>query len=133
MSTTNTAATEKGRVAKDEKKVNGVNGSAVVKPELSNMKVSATGQTEPVKPIQDRINRFYELERLMERRDALVEHLDKLGGFTVAPTGGAHMKITDDRGNSFGIAHPMVIGEMVHLAKEKLQAELTSVEAQIIL
>lgn len=133
MSTTNTAATEKGRVAKDEKKVNGVTGSAASKPELSEMKVSANGHTEPVKSIQDRINRFYELERLMERRDTLVEHLEKLGGFTVAPTGGAHMKITDDRGNSFGIAHPMVIGEMVHLAKEKLQAELTSVESQIIL
>lgn len=140
MTTTNSAATNnKGGVAKDKTtaKVTPTNG-ATASPELSKFKVPAPQEQQPgatatVKPIQERINRFYELEKLMERRDSLVEHLEKLGGFTIAPTGGAHMKITDDKGNSFGIAHPIVIGEMVHLAKEKLQAELNSVEAQIII
>lgn len=105
-------------------------------PELSKFTVSAPekqSQEQTIKPIQERINRFYELEKLMERRDTLVEHLEKLGGFNVTPTGGAHMKITDDKGNSFGIAHPHVIGEMVHLAKLKLQVELESVESQILI
>ncbi|MEP7319714.1 MAG: hypothetical protein ABI921_13260 [Panacibacter sp.] len=105
------------------------------KPELSNLTVSAPAPGESHKPatIQERINRFYELEKLMERRDLVVEHLEKLGGFTVTPTGGAHMKITDDKGIAFGIAHPHVIGEMVHIAKEKLRAELETIEAQIII
>lgn len=35
-------------------------------------------------------------------------------------------------GKAFGIAHPIVIGEMVALAKSKLQDELTKIEKQII-
>lgn len=117
------------------------NGKEIVSnpnPELSKVTIPAPVpgvQVEAAKPksIQERINRFYELEKLMERRDTLVEHLEKLGGFNVSPTGSAHLKITDDKGSSFGIAHPIVIGEMVHLAKLKLNAELETVEALIIL
>lgn len=133
MSTTNAAV--KSGTAKPNT-TNGKESKPQVNPnpELSKFQVSAdTDQVQKPKPIQERINRFYELEKLMERRDTLVEHLEKLGGFNVSPTGSAHLKITDDKGNSFGIAHPIVIGEMVHLAKLKLNTELETVEAQIIL
>ncbi len=100
-----------------------------VTPELSNFQVSPPVTTT----IQERINRFFELEKLKERRDEVEESLDQLGKFQLSPTGSANMKLSDGKGNSFGIAHPIVIGEMIALAQSKLKLELARIDALFIL
>lgn len=97
-------------------------------PELSKFHVEG-----PKTPIEERINRFLELNRLLERREKITEALDDLNEFQISPTGGANLKLTDGRGKTFAIAHPVVIGEMVHFAKQKLQEELNQVDAMFII
>jgi hypothetical protein len=100
------------------------------KPELSNYQVSAPATTST---IQERITRFHELELLKEKRDEVEEALGQLDKFQISPTGSANMKLSDGKGNTFGIAHPIVIGEMVALAKSKLKSELEKIDASFIL
>jgi hypothetical protein len=100
------------------------------KPELSNYQVSAP---VPTSTIQERINRFHELELLKEKRDEVEEALGQLDKFQISPTGSANMKLSDGKGNTFGIAHPIVIGEMVALAKSKLKSELEKIDTSFIL
>jgi hypothetical protein len=101
------------------------------KPELSNFVVSK--EEKPNTTIQERINRFHELELLKEKRDEVEEALGQLDKFQISPTGSANMKLSDGKGNTFGIAHPIVIGEMVALAKSKLKSELEKIDASFIL
>jgi hypothetical protein len=87
----------------------------------------------PTSTIQERINRFHELELLKEKRDEVEEALGQLDKFQISPTGSANMKLSDGKGNTFGIAHPIVIGEMVALAKSKLKSELEKIDTSFIL
>lgn len=79
-------------------------------------------------PMEARLKKFQELEALLERRESIKEHLQNVAAFYISPTGNCHLKFTDSAGKTFGIAHPIVIGEMVHMAKEKLQQELDQIE-----
>lgn len=79
--------------------------------------------------IEARLKKLEELQELSDKRDVIVSALENLNKFYINPTGqGANLKLTDSKNNSFGIAHPAVIGEMVHMAKAKLQDELTKIE-----
>lgn len=99
------------------------------KPELSSYHVAA----KPAKSIEERLNRFQELEMLKDRREELTEALKQLDKFQISPTGGANLKLSDGKSNTFAIAHPSVIGEMIALAKSKLTTELQSIDEQFIL
>jgi hypothetical protein len=83
--------------------------------------------------IEQRLEKFHQLEKLKERRDTIQDALDDLADFHIAPTGGANLQLQDSKRNTFAIAHPVVIGEMVTLAKKKLQEELDAIDAQFIL
>ena len=98
------------------------------KPELSNLQVS---QDKPLTIEQKRAH-FQELGKLMEKREKVLDALDDLKDFQISPTGGANLKLTDSRNQTFAIAHPIVIGEMVAVAKQRLQQELALIETQFI-
>lgn len=113
--------------------------TATATPELSTVSVDkATGELQsqeqaenknnPLPPIEARLKRLEELQELVEKRETVVEALENLNRFYVTPSGGCNLKLTDSKGMSFGIAHPIVIGEMVNMAKAKLQDELTKIE-----
>ena len=62
------------------------------KPELSNLAVKTdTPANESEKiliaPISERIKRFEELEKLLEKREQVSEAIDNLNDFYIAPTG----------------------------------------------
>lgn len=128
MSTSNGKATN--GAAKENQVANTT--SPAIKPELSDLHVSVP-VPKPALTIQQRLDRFYQLERLNERREDLLDALKKVESFQISPTGaGENLRFSDGKGNTFAIAHPIVIGEMVNLAKTKLQAQLAEVEAQFI-
>lgn len=129
--------------------------SGNAKPELSNLTVSVpkTGTTNEVdkqtgevtnktqeapvskKPtIEEILDRMEELEELREKREKVVAHLENLNRFYIDPSGsGCNVKLTDSRGNTIGISHPSVIGEIVHMSKVKMQDELTRIESAFTL
>jgi hypothetical protein len=124
-------------VGKDEKTQNSP------KPELSNVSVDEkTGElkqevTDPLKPvlppIEARLKKLEELQELSDKREAIVDHLESLNKFYISPSGqGCNLKLTDSKGNTFGISHPSIIGEMIHMAKSKLQDELTRIEEAFV-
>lgn len=104
------------------------------KPQQQNPKAAA----QPHKPIEEkklpsmaeRIKKFEELETILKRRNSLEEHLQNVKTFYISPTGNSHLKLTDSNGKTFGIAHPIVIGEIVAMTKLKLQKELDEIETQ---
>ncbi|HEX8356887.1 MAG TPA: hypothetical protein VF610_05740 [Segetibacter sp.] len=80
-------------------------------------------------PIEARLNKLKQLQELVEKREVIVDHLENLNRFYISPNGqGCNLKLNDSKGNSFGIANPIVIGEIVHMSKAKLQDELTKIE-----
>lgn len=81
--------------------------------------------------IEARLKKIADLQEQVERRETVVEAIANLNSFHIAPTGGANLKFTDSKSKTFGIAHPVVIGEMVNLAKTKLEIELANIEANI--
>ena len=98
------------------------------KPELSNTIISA-----PVPPptIEQRIAKFKQLETVLERRDQISDAIKQLDDFYIAPSGNScNLKLTDSRNKTFAISHPSVIGEMIHLARTKFQAELTAIDTE---
>jgi hypothetical protein len=99
------------------------------KPELSCYQVNA----KPHSTIEERINRFLQLSKLLERREKVTEALEDLNDFQISPTGGANLKLTDSKGRTFAIAHPVVIGEMVAVANQKLHDELNIIDAAFLI
>lgn len=96
-----------------------------IKPELSNFEVLA--------PIEKRIEKFNNLLKLIERREQVQEALQDLKDFQITQTGSHNVRLTDGKGKTFAIAHPIVIGEMVSVAKSRLQDELSTIEAKFII
>lgn len=83
-------------------------------------------------PIEVRLKKLQKIQQLADRRETLLAALENLNDFYVTPDGnGCNLRFSDSKGKTFGIAHPMVIGEMVSLAKGKLTVELTKVESEI--
>lgn len=83
-------------------------------------------------PIAERLKKLERIQQLVDRREVVLEALENLNGFYVAPDGnGCNLRFQDSKGKTFGIAHPSVIGEMVSLAKGKLSAEIEKLESQI--
>lgn len=79
-----------------------------------------------------RLKKLLKIQQLADRRETLLEALENLSDFYVTPDGnGCNLRFSDSKGHTFGIAHPIVIGEMVSLAKSKLTAELEKIENQI--
>lgn len=113
------------------------------KPELSTVVVSApTPKPEQKKenpkpekkeqPLEARLKKLAELNKLLERREILSEALDDVNGFVHTPTAPAKIKFEDSTGrNGFSVSHPEVISEMVEVAKKRLSSELEKVDAQI--
>ena len=86
----------------------------------------------PMPTIEARLKKLDELNELVEKRDNVLSALDNVKKFYVSPTGqGCNLKLTDSTGNSFGIAHPAVIGEIVAMATDKLQQELNKIETAL--
>lgn len=86
----------------------------------------------PMPTIEARLKKLDELNELVEKRDNVLSALDNVKKFYVSPTGqGCNLKLTDSTGNSFGIAHPAVIGEIVVMATAKLQQELDKIELSL--
>jgi len=113
------------------------------KPELSNVVVDkGTGELKkedaaPQKPvlptIEERLKKLEELQELSDKRETIVDHLESLNKFYISPSGqGCNLKLQDSKGNTFGISHPIIIGEMIHMAKSKLQDELTKIEEAFV-
>lgn len=129
-------AVEKPEV-KDEKPEIKPDEKPEEKPELSKLAVAAKPQppAETVKKvlptIAERLKKLEEFNELVERRETLTDAIDKLKAFYISETGTCNVKLQDSKGNTFGISHPIVIGEMVHMATEKLIAELQEVEDKI--
>lgn len=101
--------------------------------ELSNFSLPLNGEpsTAPKpKEFKEKLEIFYTLEKLFERRQILVEALDKVCQFQIGSTGGENLKLTDAKGHTFAISHPIIIGEMVSMAKSKLEEEIKQVERQ---
>lgn len=116
---------------------NGTTKPAAAKSELSNLTVKAdaiTAETaKGIAPIAERIKRFEELEKLLEKREQISEAIDNLNDFYIAPTGGAQIQLRDSKSNTFAIAHPSVIGEIVAMLKNKLGSELNELDSKFIL
>lgn len=107
---------------------------SVQNPELSKLVVhgeTAQKQEKKSHSIEEKLLKIEELNELVERRDVIEEALTKVSNFYVSSAGNAQLKFTDSKGGSFGIAHPSVIGEMVHLAKAKLKEELEAIDSKI--
>jgi hypothetical protein len=83
--------------------------------------------------IEERLEKFEQLQNLKKRRDQVQEAIDDLGDFQVSPTGGAELRLTDSYKRTFSIAHPLVISDMVGHAKAKLVAELANIDALFLL
>lgn len=86
---------------------------------------------KPVPTIEARLQKIEDLQKLVDRRETLMDAIENLGGFYIAPAGNCNLKLQDSTGKSFAIAHPLVIGEMVDMAKTRLNAELLKIENQI--
>lgn len=83
-------------------------------------------------PIEARLKKLSRINELAERRELLLEGIENLGAFYIAPDGSScNLRLQDSKGKTFAITHPSVIGEIVSLSKSKLQAELDKVEGQI--
>lgn len=98
--------------------------------------LAAAEQPKPqpkILTMQERLDRFYELQRLEEKREQIIEALERVNGFQLSGTGGENMRLQDSKGQTFSISHPIIIGEMVHQAKSKLQQLLAEVEAQFVI
>lgn len=102
------------------------------KPELSNLTVSADTIEKKTEQLPNLGAKFTQLQKLMERREQIGEALEDVTNFTISPTGGANVNFRDAKGNSFAIAHPIVIGEMVSMAKNRLQEELNKIDSEIV-
>lgn len=108
-----------------------------VEPSKTEKAVSTTVKVQPL-PVKDenpsiekRLEKFYQLEKVLERRDKIAEAVNELQDFYIAPTGtGCLLKLQDSKGNTFAISHPAVIGEMVGIAKAKLQKELEAIDQE---
>lgn len=108
-----------------------------VEPSKTEKAVSTTVKVQPL-PVKDenpsiekRLEKFYQLEKVLERRDKIAEAVNELQDFYFAPTGtGCLLKLQDSKGNTFAISHPAVIGEMVGIAKAKLQKELEAIDQE---
>lgn len=81
--------------------------------------------------IEARLQKLEDLQKLVERRETLKDAIDNLGGFYIAPSGNCNLRLQDSTGKTFAIAHPSVIGEMVDMAKARLNSELSKIESQI--
>lgn len=82
-------------------------------------------------PIEKRLEKFYQLEKVLERREKIAEAVEELSNFYIAPTGtGCNLKLQDSKGNTFAISHPAVIGEIVNMAKSKLETELNAINEE---
>lgn len=99
------------------------------KPELSNLSVGAAKSKLP--PIEERLKKLEQLQELADRREVLLQHIDNLSRFYVSDSGGCNLKLTDSKGNSFGIAHPIIIGEIVAMSTHKLRTELDEIESKL--
>ncbi|NNV57353.1 hypothetical protein [Limnovirga soli] len=96
------------------------------KPELSNFGVPAPAKTPS---IEDRMNKFHALGKLLERREKISDAVDSLSDFYISPSGDScNVRLTDSKGKTFAISHPIVIGEIVAMAKAKLLAELATID-----
>lgn len=108
-----------------------------VEPSKNEKAVSTTVKVQPL-PVKDenpsiekRLEKFYQLEKVLERREKIAEAVTELQDFYIAPTGtGCLLKLQDSKGNTFAISHPAVIGEMVGIAKAKLQKELEAIDQE---
>jgi len=99
--------------------------------------VSTTVKVQPLPvknespSIEKRLEKFYQLEKVLERREKIADAVKELQDFYIAPTGtGCMLKLQDSKGNTFAISHPAVIGEMVGMAKAKLQKELEAIDQE---
>lgn len=104
------------------------------KPELSNVSVSANATLEKAEEQKQPVSlgqKFSQLQKLMEKREQIGDFLEDVTNFNISPTGGAHVQFRDNKGNTFAIAHPIVIGEMVSMSKNKLQEELNKIDSEI--
>lgn len=111
--------------AKDQKAIHAAN-TTKEKPELSNFEVSAPAKNPT---IAEKMAKFYALEKLLERREKIAEAIDNLSDFYVSPAGdGCNVRLLDSKGKTFAVSHPIVIGEIVNLAKTKLVAELEAID-----
>lgn len=105
---------------------------------LPTVKAEATAPkaTEQKKPqpapltIEQRIEKFKELEKLVARRDEILEAIEKLNSFTISPTGGGNLRLADSNGQTISISHPMVIADMVGSSKSKMLDLLDEVNAK---
>ena len=83
-------------------------------------------------PIEQRLKKLAKLQQLAERREILIDAIENLQGFYISPDGnGCNLRLQDSKAKTFAIAHPIIIGEMVSMAKSKLSAELEKIESQI--
>jgi hypothetical protein len=84
-----------------------------------------------VLPIQLRLKKIDELNKLIERRSLLADALDDVQSFVHTPTAPASIKFIDSTNKGFSVSNPMVIADMLKLAAERLESELEKVEALI--
>ncbi len=102
------------------------------KPELSSLTVNAPEEAKkPFLTIAEKLQKLEEFNELVERREILMDSKEKLKVFYISETGSANLKLTDSKGNSFAISHPIIIGEMVHMATERLTKEVAEIEEKI--
>lgn len=95
------------------------------------VKVQPLAVKDETPSIEKRLEKFHQLEKVLERREKIAEAVEELQDFYIAPTGtGCLLKLQDSKGNTFAISHPAVIGEMVGLAKAKLQKELEAIDQE---
>ena len=138
------STTKKDLAASASKGANGTNGISKIDSKLSDFSVAQGGEVEskdtpkvemplveekkPVPTIEQKLKKFDELDKLLTRRGKLQEAIDNIGDFHISQTGSCNLKFTDSNNLTFGISHPIIIGEIVHSVKEKLRAELDEVE-----
>ena len=137
--TTEKTAVVKNETAKAQPTIS--NGQAKEqKPELSKLHVigkapdavkQEEGVVKKLYSIQEKLEKLDELNELVEKRDTIIDALKNVSSFYISPAGNAHLKFQDSKGNTFGIAHPSVIGEMVAMASKKLTDELAAIDAKI--
>lgn len=121
------STTQNGTTAKTQPQVN--NGKETETPvKVATPKATAPKEEGKRLSIEQRLAKFMELNKTLDKRTLVVDAIQKLEDFYIAPTGGAVLKFTDSDNNTFSITNASVIQEMVKLALDKLGAELAKLD-----
>lgn len=116
--------------AKSTTQVNGTTTPQAVTPQLPEVKKNIP-EKKVLPPIQTRLSKLRDLNKILERREEVAEALENLTDFYIAPTGNAcNLKLQDSKNKTFVISNAAIVAEMVELAKGKLQSELNEIDNQ---